>query len=87
MNYRIPKIEEFVEGFTFEVYLKSGGESYFLMNCDDCISVDEQIAVNRVKTIEEWKEFTVSKSDLPIEWNFSFSIPYFLKEKKIRTKQ
>lgn len=87
MSYRIPKIEEFVEGFEFEVYLKSGSGSYFIMDSETSQeSIDEQIAVNKGPTVEEWKKFTVPKLEMPVHWYFNFSIGYFLKNKKIRTK-
>jgi hypothetical protein len=89
MEYRIPKIEEFVEGFKFEVYLESGGSSFFIMdfnNENHKQSVKEQVAVNKMPTIKEWRQYTVpSLKQLPLVWVFSFSIEHFLNINKIRT--
>jgi len=89
MNYRIPKIEEFVEGFEFEVYMKSGGGSFGFMDFskpETQNNFSEQVAVNRQPTIEDWVKYTVPKITLSLEWCFNFSVKYYLNEQKIRTK-
>lgn len=89
MNYRIPKIEEFVEGFEFEILLQSGGNSYCIVNAEDIYgSIEEQLEKNRQPIIEEWKECVVPIITTPLllEFVFPFSIKEFLNNNKIRTK-
>ena len=92
--FRIPKIEEFVEGFEFEVYMKSGGGSFGIT--DVYIDVGnqnqpefhEQLAVNKLPTIEQWEKYTVPKLDkLGLEYAFAFSLHKYLKNNKIRTNK
>ena len=86
-KYRIPKREEFIEGFKFEVYMKSGGHSFAILDLyvDNDLNFEEEVAVNKTAIIEDWTEYVVPKIDLSIEWCFNFSLFDYLAEKKIRT--
>ena len=85
MKYRIPRIEEFVEGFEFEVYMKSGGRSFFILDKTIVNDHEEQTIVNKTATIEDWEKYTVPKIELSVDWCFSFSLSHYLKENKVRT--
>jgi hypothetical protein len=87
-NYRVPKREEFVKGFKYEILLTSGGGSWFFASIEDSKeSIQQQVNFNRQPIIKEWieKEY-IYDSYIDELLNCPYSISYFLKNSLIRVK-
>jgi hypothetical protein len=88
MEYRIPKRDEFVKSFKYEILLTSGGESWFFTSIEDTKeTIQEQLDANRQPLVKEWVEKEYIYDNIFDELlNCPYSISYFLKNNLIRVK-
>lgn len=87
-KYRIPKKEEFIKGFKYEIMLTSGGGSFFFASIDSSKKdIQKQLDDNRQPVIKEWveKEY-IYNNHIDEMLNCPYSIDYFLKDNLIRVK-
>jgi hypothetical protein len=87
-NYRIPKREEFIKGFKYEILLTSGGGSFFFIdNNSSKETIQKQLDANRQPIVKEWVEKEYIYDNVFDELlNCPYSISYFLKNNLIRVK-